>query len=71
MTDGDITQIIRAIAKLETKIEALEKRLEHGDHQFDIMDRRLDLLEQHNARILGGLGILVIIVPIAVRFFFP
>jgi len=71
MTDGDITQIIRAIAKLETKIEALEKRLEHGDHQFDIMDRRLDLLEQHNARILGGLGIRVIIVPIAVRFFFP
>lgn len=71
MTDGDITQIIRAIAKLETKIEALEKRLEHGDHQFDVMERRLDLLEQHNARVLGGLGLLIVIVPIAVRFFLP
>jgi predicted RNase H-like nuclease (RuvC/YqgF family) len=78
VTETDISQILRAlgdlerkIVKLETKIESLERRLEHGDHQFDVMERRLDILDQHNSRVLGGLAVLVIIVPILVRWFMP
>lgn len=78
MTDTDISQILRAIndlerkiAKLETKIESFEKRLEYGDHEFHSMERRLDMLDQHNARILGGLAVLVIVVPIVVRLLMP
>ncbi len=78
MTETDISQILRAlgdlerkIVKLETKIEALEQRLEHGDHQFAITEKRLDMLDQQNARILGGLAVLVIVVPIVVRLLMP
>ncbi len=64
MADDGISEIIKAIARLETKMDTVIQRLGENDQRFQRVEERLRKLEQTDERMMGMGVVLMIAIPI-------